>query len=124
MNLQKIIEKIAAIRNQMVQRNAVENPVVLSELMVTLAQLNHLLGDQLADAMLNYRQLKAQKYHEFRKENSANQAEIMTRFDPDCLQAEGEANKIELAVKSTNNLISVCQSHLKIKMAQLSQSGL
>src|SRR5258708_3082527 len=124
MELDKIIEKIGEVRNQMVRQNAIENPVVLSELMMMLAQLCHLLGDNLADSVLAAKQLKAQKLQEFRKEGNGKQGEIMTRFDSDVIKAEGEASKLELAVKSTNNLISASQSHIKVKLAEASQSGL
>lgn len=124
MDLGEVIQAIGRVRNEMVKQNAIDNPVVLSELMMKLAQLCHLVADSLADSILTARQLRAQKFYEFKKEVSANQAEILTRFDPEIIQAEADANKLELAVKSTNNLISVCQSHLRVKLNELSQTGL
>jgi hypothetical protein len=126
MDLSQVITKIAEIRNEMILQNAIANPVVMSELMVKLAQLSHLLGDNLAEAILKAKQTKAIKYQELIKDPkiSRNQAEIMLKYDFESIELESQASKLELAVKSTNSLISACQSHIKVKLAQSGQSPL
>lgn len=122
MELLTILKGISDKRNEMVKRNAKDNPAVMNDIMLELAQLYHFLGEAMADKWLEFRQFKAQKFHAYRNEGkSSSAAETEVSMDQEVLVKEADYRRLSNIDKRTSLLISACQTHLRHKAEEARQ---
>lgn len=125
MKSEAIVSAIQQIRDSMVKSNAINNPYLLSERMVELAQLNHMLAEYVADTRLTAKTTLADRWDDYKSTGLSSSAALAkAKSHPDVLRAEKQADIIDNTVKQTDRLISACQSHVKVKMSELAQQNL
>lgn len=115
-----IIKQIEKFQAQLLVNtgNGVEinNPTVVSEVIVKIRILLVQLVDHVADAELSFKQTRAAKYDELiKKGEKRTPAEAMIKMDLDLIKMESDADRINKYMKYVDSLVSAVQSLLKVQ---------
>lgn len=123
MTTDKIIEQINQFQtNLLIKTNngtELNNPAVLGETIVKIRVLLVTLVDRYAEADLEFRRLRAQKYDVLLKEGvKKSPAYDSLKMDMELIVLESHAERLRAYMKHVDGLVSSVQSMLKIQSGQ------